>query len=315
MVGIKENANAQRELHVVLEWLWDVAVSCILNELGSMDEGSGIDVCSRVWWVGNGLLNILPIHAAGYHQFGSTKNAMDRVISSYTPTLKALLYARERSLRVATVELQKAMLVGMPKTPAQGELPFVAIEIKELNGLLSPHIETTVVDPPERVSVLSALRGHQIVHFSCHGYSSSVNPSDSRLLLRDWQITPLTVSDLTALNIQFAQFAFLSACHSASIRDFRLLSESISLSSAIQLAGYPSVVGTLWHVSDERSVEIAKDVYAGMLVAKKLDPQRSAESLHHAVRNLRERTRTVPGFRREVPDNPLIWAPFIHLGV
>src|SRR5208282_1558903 len=101
---------------------------------------------------------------------------------------------------------------------------------------------------------------YQIVHFSGHGYVSEVDPSESRLLLSDWQMRPLTVADLMALNIRFPQLAVLSACHSASSRNFRLLSESITLSSAIQLAGYPSVVGTLWSVRDNHSAEIAKDV-------------------------------------------------------
>jgi hypothetical protein len=52
-----------------------------------------------------------------------------------------------------------------------------------------------------------------------------------------------------------------------------------------------------------------------MLRNKRLDPQRAAESLNRAVRSLRDRTRVIEGFRRPVPDDPLFWAPFIHLGV
>jgi CHAT domain-containing protein len=175
-----------------------------------------------VWWVGKGLLNILPIHAAGYHESGSNSNALDRIISSYTPTLKALAYARERSVRMANLECpKKAMLVGMPETPGltSGNLPSVARESNDVNNLLYPRILTTVVQNPTRENVLSLLRDHQIVHFSCHGYSSAANPSESQLLLNDWQSTSLTVSDFTALNIQSGQFAFLSACHSASSRN------------------------------------------------------------------------------------------------
>ena len=117
------------------------------------------------------------------------------------------------------------------------------------------------------------------------------------------------------MNIRSAQFAYLSACHTASSRDIRLLSESINLSSAVQLAGFPSVIGTLWRVDDTLSVEIATNVYQGMLVDNKLDIGRSAESLHRAALALRDKTRTVPRFARKVADNPLVWAPCIHIGV
>ena len=87
------------------------------------------------------------------------------------------------------------------------------------------------------------------------------------------------------------------------------MSESINLSSAIQLAGYPSVIGTLWQVTAKHSAEIAKDVYGRMLVGNELDTERSAESLNWAMRSLRDRTRVVSGFSMIVPDDPLIWAP------
>ena len=76
---------------------------------------------------------------------------------------------------------------------------------------------------------------------------------------------PLTVSDLTSLNIESAKLAYLSACHTSTMRDFHLLDESISLSSAVQLSGYPSVVGSLWQVRDSHSAEVARDVYTWIL--------------------------------------------------
>jgi len=72
----------------------------------------------------------------------------------------------------------------------------------------------------------------------------------------------------------------------------------------------------MWHVDDQLSLEVARAVYEWMLAEdSKLDTRRSAEGLHRAVRALREKTRTVAGFSREVASNPLIWAPFIYLGV
>ena len=189
---------------------------------------------------------------------------------------------------------EKAILIAMPTTPEQMSLPFVEMEVEDLeNSFSKASIDTTVMQNPTRTEVLSELPKYTIVHFACHGYSAD-DPSQSSLLLEDWKTAPLTVSDLTSLNIESAKLAYLSACHTSAMRDFRLLDESISLSSAIQLSGYPSVVGSLWQVKDSHSAEVARDVYEWILEGDgELDVRRSAEGLHKAVRNLRDRTRTL----------------------
>ena len=312
----RQNANANSQLKQVLEWLWDVAVGPTLDELGFTQTPSDEERWPRVWWVSSGLFNILPIHAAGYHDEGSNRTAIDRVISSYSPTIKSLAYARERSSRMAKVNCRTAMIVGMQSTPGETELAFVKQEIEALHNLLSPSIQITKIGYPEKESVISALRDAQIAHVACHGYSSPEDPSQSRLLLKDWQTSPFTVSDLTSLNLEHCRLAYLSACHTAITKDLSLLDESIHLSSAVQLAGFPSVVGSLWTVDDKACADVAVNVYSWMLEGEgNLDTQRSAEGLHRAVRTLREDMRHVPGFSRKAPSNPLVWASYIHLGV
>ena len=99
------------------------------------------------------------------------------------------------------------------------------------------------------------------------------------------------------------------------MRDHRLLDESINLSSAIQLSGYPSVVGSLWNVTDSHASDVARNVYRLMLGDSLFDPVRSSEALHHVVRQLRDETRRVRGFTKVVPNDPLVWASFIHIGI
>src|SRR5277367_5748656 len=92
------------------------------------------DVWPRIWWIGSGLLNILPIHAAGYHEAPAKRTALDRVISSYSPSLKALAYARCRATEAEIIKSQEMVFVGMPKTPAltNRNLPGVTIELNML---------------------------------------------------------------------------------------------------------------------------------------------------------------------------------------
>ena len=52
------------------------------------------------------------------------QSAIDRVISSYSPTIKALAYAREKATAPSD-QRQKTLFIGMPKTPDERDLPFV----------------------------------------------------------------------------------------------------------------------------------------------------------------------------------------------
>ena len=94
------------------------------------------------------------------------------------------------------------------------------------------------------------------------------------------------------------------------MRDLRLLDESINITSAIQLCGYPSVIGSLWKVEDRYSADVAQDVYSWILEGDGgFDARRAAEALHRAVHRLRDSTR----FSKF--HDPLSWTPFVHVGI
>ncbi|KAM6513329.1 hypothetical protein FALCPG4_015763 [Fusarium falciforme] len=64
----------------LLEWLWDAVGRLNLDALGFRDSISD-DNWPRVWWIPTGLLNQLPLHAAGRLAQGSTEAVLDRVMS------------------------------------------------------------------------------------------------------------------------------------------------------------------------------------------------------------------------------------------
>ena len=173
-----------------------------------------------------------------------------------------------------------------------------------------------MIKNPNKAQVLEALSTHQVIHFACHG-SSAADPSKSRLLVDDWETLPLTVADITVLKIKHGQFAYLSACNTSRGEESRLLDESINLVSAIQLAGYPSVVGTLWEVTEEESGRIAQGVYSWMVRdGRKFRFESAAEGLHRAVRELREETRRTPArLGNTCQNDPMKWAPYLHVGI
>ena len=315
-VSLKTYADATLGLKSVLQWLWDVSVGPILATLNFVQTPSHGSPWPRVWWVPSGLLTLLPIHAAGYHDANPPRTALDVVVSSYTSTIKALGYARANLAASEFRAIENVLLVGMTETPGAAPLRYVDRELREVHDILSDKVCVTILRQPTTALVLSHLKTHQVVHFACHGSSCEDDPSQSKLLLDDWQIDPLTVSRLAAQNLQSARFAYLSACQTASSQNLSLLDEARHIASSIQQARYPSVIGTLWSVRDENSSIIAKYVHASMLSyggGANLCTEKSAEALHHAVRKVRGETGVTA--RGKFSSDPLTWAPYMHIGV
>jgi hypothetical protein len=89
-------SHATRKINSVLKGLWDCGLKAILDELGYTEVPPGGQLWPRIWWVGSGLLNILPIHAAGYHDSDPPQTVLDRVVLSYTYTARSLSYEKRR---------------------------------------------------------------------------------------------------------------------------------------------------------------------------------------------------------------------------
>ncbi|KAF8248569.1 hypothetical protein K440DRAFT_468026, partial [Wilcoxina mikolae CBS 423.85] len=276
----------------LLKWLWDVMAGPVLDQLGFREAVTTEESqWPRVCWIPTGSLCALPIHAAGYHDEVGSRTVLDRVISSYSPSIKALLYGRRNTAQRNPNRgraYDKTVLVSMRTTPGCGGLAFAGEETKVLNNLLPSSIPRMTLHEPHKQDVLTALDGCSVFHFAGHGLSDPSDPSMSTLLLDDWQTDPLTVKDLVAM--KFHQnpplLAYLSACWTADNKDMELLNEGIHLMGACQLAGFRHVIGSLWEVSDKHCVDAAKDVYKTMIQAGMCDESVS-QGLHNAVLNLR----------------------------
>jgi hypothetical protein len=301
----------------VLGWLWDTAAEPVLGALGFREPPAGEADWPRVWWAPGGLLGLLPIHAAGYHaDRGAGRTVMDRVISSHTPTIRALAYARQHSR--AHPGHPRGLIVGMPVTPGLpggGSLPGVLGEISAIRSLLpDPVILLEPASPgtkeagtqPTRAGVFSRLPECAIVHFACHALSHPSDPSQSLLYLHDHEAAPLTVRSLGSVPHDRLSLVFLSACRTAYTADMDLLDEAIHLTSAFLLAGAQHVVGTLWEVHDANAREIAAGFYRGLRTAAGVpDTGRAACALHDVIRGIRDR----------YPRKPLLWAGYLHVGI
>jgi hypothetical protein len=97
----------------VLEWLWETGAKPVLDVL-QYTEVPPNDFWPRIWWIPTGPLTKFPIHAAGCHRHGSSDAVVDRVISSYSSSVKTLIHGRQRYPKVRAEQgTEKVVLIGM----------------------------------------------------------------------------------------------------------------------------------------------------------------------------------------------------------
>ncbi|KAM0444970.1 hypothetical protein ACHAQK_002513 [Fusarium lateritium] len=316
-----------------LEFLWDNITGPVLELLGFTDTPSDEQAWPHVWWIPTGPISRFPLHASGRHQERCGRTVMDRVISSYSPSLKALVRGRRQS--ESTAGPSQALLVAMENTPNQYPLPKALDEIDVVSRICSSMAMQAVTTVSSKKDALACLRKCKIFHFAGHGSTDSDDPSKSHVCLNDSK-DPLTVGDLLALNLhEKAPFlAYLSACSTGRVQDDKFIDESIHLISACQLAGFRHVIGTLWKVRDDHCVDVARITYECIRDGGMSD-ESVCRGLHKATRMLRDAwlhevgekeepvVELVEGDReaRDVIscDEPRLvsayWIPYVHLGV
>jgi len=253
---------------------------------------------SRVWLMPTGALASLPLHAALSDDpmpFGM----QDVMITSYTPTLSALIRAQRCGRQYAHFRM---LAIGSANYPGYKPLPMWNQEKQLLRGMFQEDQVTVLEDGAVTVDVvLQQLSQHRFLHICCHGHHDWMNPYLSHLALYD---RPLTLRRISQQKLENADFAFLSACHTARV-DPRAPDESVHLASGMNLAGFRSIIATMWGIADKDAPTVAEEVYSFLTRDGRVpDPAEAAEGLHRAVQALR---------RNNVPV--LRWAPFIHIGM
>ncbi|KAH7121612.1 CHAT domain-containing protein [Dactylonectria macrodidyma] len=328
--GTIDRIETNECLREILAWLWRSLVNPILTAL-PQEKG---EMPKRICWIPAGVMTNFPIHAASDPE---GHNAMDTIVSTYGTTIKGLRHSQQK-LSSLTPGRGCGLLVGMQLTPGERDLQFAQDEVSSVESLLrsilpattvlrNPPGPGTIASTPTKHAVLSLLSDAEVLHLSCHGLADAENPSQSRLLLADWQSSnpgPLTVADIAAQRLPNARLAFLSACHAAIGRAPDLIDEGIHLAGAFQLAGFPQVVGTLWQVSDKRAMQLSKKVWQMILASsdgegsQSIEYQRLPDVMNKALRELRQDTKMADDeddVDLEFEDEPFVWAPFVYMGL
>ncbi|KAF8580066.1 hypothetical protein K439DRAFT_1637303, partial [Ramaria rubella] len=145
-------------------------------------------------------------------------------ISSYTPTLSALIQARADVTSGPAVP--RLLAIGQTYEGQSGKaLPRVQHELDYIGQLGIP-ATVLINEEASSATVRSKLQDHSWAHFACHGRPDVDKPFHSSFELHDNQ--RLTLLELIQARVPNAELAFLSACHSAA-GDKRTPDESIHL--------------------------------------------------------------------------------------
>lgn len=288
-------------VQTVHEWLWRTTVRPVLDHLGFCTPAAP-DAAPRIWWCPTGLMSQFPLHAAGTGERGCS--ALDRVVSSYTPTLRALAEARGRPAGSGATGL---LSVAVPHTPALPEVPLVwadlpgvLAEVDHIDAVVGgEHHERIVGASATHAAVIAGLRAHRVTHFACHGITSYHYPSSSGLVLFDGV---LPVTDIAGQRLS-AECVYLSACDTHA-PGTETIDEVVTLATALNYVGCRHVIAALSPIGDDAAVTVAGHVYRRLMRSGRLDLTDAARAVHAALLALRDAD----------PGSPHNWAPYLHIG-
>ncbi|CAE6414095.1 unnamed protein product [Rhizoctonia solani] len=277
--------------------LWTDIVKPVLEFIGFMNNIQSSSL-PHVTWCPTGGMSFLPLHAAGDYDQPRSR-VFDYVTSSYTPTLTALLASSPTVLK----STPRVLAIGQANTPGRNSLPGATKELEFMKSHMQNKAEySQLVDSQATTSaVLDAMEQRDWVHLACHAHQNVDDPTRSGFFLHDGT---LDLASINRRSFKNKGLAFLSACQTAK-GDEKLPDEAIHLASGMLMAGYPSVIATMWSVFDQDAPLVADKVYAELMKEGKVGNGEAGKALHHAVAVLRNKVGE-KDFAR--------WVPYIHIG-
>ena len=224
----------------------------------------------------------------------------DLYIPSYTPTLSALIESRKSDKSSESLEKPSVLLVAHPDEAMKQAWP----EIQAIQSL-DTNVTTLLGEEAEPSAVFEGIQDHRFAHFVCHGNLVSERPFDAYFGL--YESSRLTLLHIIRSRLPVAEFAFLSACHTAELTEGSISDEGLHLTAAVQYCGFRSVVGTMWAMADQDGSDLAERFYKSIFSSDKTGLpyyERSAKALRNAIRAVRK--------KKKLPLEQ--WVNFVHYG-
>ncbi|WP_460961008.1 CHAT domain-containing protein [Parasphingorhabdus pacifica] len=274
----------------VLHWLWHNVARPVLDRMGYTRTPKDGDRWPRVWWSTSGPLAFLPVHAAAAD---SGHGVMDRVVSSYTPTLGTLLRAKQQPLP----DDGRALL-------AAGSQEQIGRELPQQNQIVAQHwptAEVATVESTGSPDFMRMLPHHPWVHICERSVQYPGQPAAGVVLDREAPQRPLTLVELGQTPLENSEFAYLGQC--TTVIDTPSPAAN-TLPGALAFAGVTHVIGTLWGLDDFTANRLHGDMYEQLFGGGEFATDLSAYAVHRAATRM----------RAEFPGDPARWAAHVHVG-
>jgi CHAT domain-containing protein len=250
---------------------------------------------------------------------------VERYALHYAPsgTVLAEAVSHQRASQSGARELVVADPQPLPRLAAGVRLPALTAaraEARAIASLFASNADLLVGGRATESAVRAGLGGARVVHFATHAIVSDSDPLGSHLMLstggtgilapeRDGR---LTASEVAGLSLS-ADLVVLGACRSAR---GPVSSDGIAgLTRAFMTAGAPSVVATLWDVSDQTTARVMTQFYAGYVAGLSKDRALRAAQLT-LLGDLRagKVRRTIGKTSLTYAEHPHLWAGTILTG-
>ncbi|KAH9033971.1 CHAT domain-containing protein [Lactarius deliciosus] len=280
-----DSSHYDQALAFVLVELYELVGKHVIDRLRRLK----VPEQSRIWWCPTSVFCSLPLHAMGpiLSDDDEKRYFFDLFICSYTPTLSALIQSRNGGFSSRSLDRPSLLLVAQPDPT----IPTVGGEIKVVRSL-DTKVTSLLSEAATPATVIDGFRNHRFVHFACHGKLEAGKPFEAGFEL--YEDERLTLLEIVRSDLPTAEFAFLSACHTAEVTEGSVVDEGLHLAAAVQYCGFRSVVGTMWAMADVDGRDLARQFYKALFSTSEGDRgipyhERSAKALRFAVKKLRRK--------------------------
>jgi len=209
--------------------------------------------------------------------------------------------SEHRSLSSRDLEALSENMTGLVSLRNGGILPFADDEIREISEFFNSI--TWLNEEATRENFLKNAEDFGILHLATHGIVNRQDPLQSRLLFSSSEIDgdpSVYAHEIYGMQLK-AGLTVLSACNTGT-GTWKRGEGVMSLARAFSFAGCPSVVMSLWNVSDQSTSEIMIDFYKNLKTGNEKDI-----ALQRAKLNYLETSSTEYA-------KPIYWASFVGIG-
>jgi CHAT domain-containing protein len=232
---------------------------------------------------------------------------------NYLPSASTLSSIRQRA-KARYQESQKNLLAfadavytnsNQENIQNLSNLPGTRKELQAIAQLYPVSSVSTFLGTKATESALksSELSNYKKLHFALHGVINQDRPEFSSLVFSSDESGKedgyLTLREILELHLN-ADLVVLSACKTALGQQIRAEGMK-SFARAFLYSGTPSVVVTLWNVSDQSTVEFMKSFYSNL----------ETESINKAAALRNAQLKLI---RSHLYSHPYYWAPFVLVG-